>query len=425
MVQRTLAVVLIAGLLAACAPARAASPPVPELVGPDPVPARAVSDPGADDEHAGGVTDLAVGVRTDRAADVAGDPTDPTDPIVELAGDPDATTDAPTVPGGWVAFDRSLERSIIANGSPAFSAAVMVNGELVRATGAGERRPGEPGSVTADTRFRVASISKIITAVVLLQLVDDGVIALDEPIGARLAEGLGLGPVGPSAGALTAEHLLSHTSGIGSFQGAFFGERGLSCTDVGRLALRAGGAPGGAMRYSNANSCLAHLLIEVLTGQDYTDVVYQRLLAPLGITGMRLADTYDVGPDEAQHFSRPGRNYMEALGGAGAWIASAADIARIVDALDPATPGWRPLSDQLLTQMRRPPLEHGGYGLGLILYPDGSVGHTGTLESTHAMVVNRPDGVTWAVLVNGEFPRDSAAIRPIVDRALAAAFPAG
>ena len=420
--------VLIAGLVAACAPARAASPPVPELVGPDPVPAHAPSGLGTDAEHAGGGNDFVAGVTTGRAADVAGDPTDPTgptDPIVEIADDPGGTSEGSAVPRGWVAFDRSLERSIIATGSPAFSAAVMVNGELVRAAGAGERRPGEPGGVTADTRFRVASISKIITAVVLLQLVDDGVIALDEPVGARLADGLGLGPVGPSAGALTVEHLLSHTSGIGPFQGAFFGERGLSCPDVGRLALGAGGAPGGGMRYSNANSCLAHLLIEVLTGQDYTDVVYQRLLAPLGISGMRLADTYDVGPDEAQHFSRPGRNYMEALGGAGAWIASAADIARIVDALDPATPGWRPLSDQLLTQMRRPPLEHGGYGLGLILYPDGSVGHTGTLESTHAMVVNRPDGVTWAVLVNGEFPRDSAAIRPIVDRALAAAFPDG
>ena len=74
------------------------------------------------------------------------------------------------------------------------------------------------------------------------------------------------------------------------------------------------------------------------------------------------------------------------------------------------------------TSDEMPALGSNGYGLGLILYPDGSFGHTGTLEQTHAMVVSRPDGVTWAVLVNGEYPSESSRIRGVVDRALDAAF---
>nr|MCU0261914.1 hypothetical protein [Ilumatobacteraceae bacterium] len=61
----------------------------------------------------------------------------------------------------------------------------------------------------------------------------------------------------------------------------------------------------------------------------------------------------------------------------------------------------------------------------LIRYADGSVGHTGTLESTHSMVLARPDGITWAILVNGEYPSESERLRTLFDRALRAGFPDG
>lgn len=398
-------------LLTACAPARAASPPVPELVGDEPASPTTVAG-----EDGDGDTEGMVDLR--RSTDAAGTVGETEEPTVGGIGDDVA---------GWAAFDESLRRSILDNGSPSLSVAVMVDGEVVRSSSLGLRSVAGDRPVGVDDRFRVASISKVITAIVLLQLVQEGVVDLDEPIGERLAGSLGVAPVPPGVASLTAEHLLSHTSGFGDFRSSFFGERGLTCAEAGTDALASNVAPGGGTSYSNMNYCLAHLLIEELTGQPYVDAVYQRLLAPLGITGMRLAGTYDSGPDEVEHFSRPGRNYMEALGGAGAWIATGADVARILDSLRPDATGWRPLGDDLARRMRQPPLgrDTGGYGLGLILYPDGSVGHTGTLESTHAMVLSRPDGVTWAILVNGESPRESANLRSIVDRALTAAFPAG
>jgi hypothetical protein len=60
------------------------------------------------------------------------------------------------------------------------------------------------------------------------------------------------------------------------------------------------------------------------------------------------------------------------------------------------------------------------YGLGLIVWDNGTTwGHTGTVESARTMAFHRPDGVTWAILVNGPSPSQSADLRKVVDRALA------
>jgi D-alanyl-D-alanine carboxypeptidase len=61
-----------------------------------------------------------------------------------------------------------------------------------------------------------------------------------------------------------------------------------------------------------------------------------------------------------------------------------------------------------------------GYGLGLISYGGGRFGHTGTIESTHAMLLNRGDGVSWAITVAGPFPSESTALEGIMNRAFAA-----
>ena len=60
---------------------------------------------------------------------------------------------------------------------------------------------------------------------------------------------------------------------------------------------------------------------------------------------MRLAGTFDPDPGEVRHPSVPTRNYMETLGGAGAWMATPSDMVRILDSLDNTKPGFHPLSD--------------------------------------------------------------------------------
>jgi D-alanyl-D-alanine carboxypeptidase len=330
---------------------------------------------------------------------------------------PDASTPAPT---GWAAFDAELTRQILGGGgSDAFSVTVAVGGEVVHEAAVGARVPDTLDVVEPVDRFRIASISKPITAIVALQLVEAGLVGLDEPVGAPVAAAVGVADPG-RAGDLTIRQLLTHTTGFPQYESLFFRNQVASCEEAAAVGFSRS-IGGGGFRYSNMNYCVLGLVIEQVTGQDYEAVVYERLLTPLGLSGMRLAPTYDPGPGEVEHRSVPGRNYMEVLAAAGAWVATPTDLITIFDSLDHTTPGFKPLRAETVTMMLQTPQgADRGYGMGLILYGGGTFGHTGTVESTHAMVFDRADDVTWAVTVSGENPSDTPRLVGMVDRALAA-----
>ena len=340
------------------------------------------------------------------------------------------TTEPPLT--GWAATDAYLLERIIGDGSTAASFALSVDGEIIHTAAMGVRTLGVPEAAATTDRFRIASISKVITAITVLRLVEQGLVGIDDPVGGLIASSLGVEAQPGSTADITVRQLLTHTSGFGQYENVFFGAQVGSCREAATVGLTRplAGAPGGGYRYSNMNFCVLGILIESLTGLPYEQVVYEQLLTPLGISGMRLASTYDPGPDEIEHRTSIGRNYMEALGGAGAWVATPSDLVTILNSLDPTTPGWKPLALTTLETMRTsvldPLVPDRGYGMGLILYGNGAFGHTGTVESTHAMVLDRGDGVTWAITVAGESPGESSALASIVDKALeAGGFVAG
>jgi len=400
-----------------CGNPRYTAPPTPQFVGAQPV---------------AGASDLGGESAPTVPADAATVEIDPADVVADLAPGESLPDDAGWSPAamvvtddagratpnfsGWAAFDAAIERRL--GGNYAAGVAVMVAGEVVHAAAFGERVAGDPTDVT--DRFRVASISKTITAITALRLVDDGVVGLDDPIGDRVAAYVGVIPTDPDVAGLTLRRLLSHTTGFAKSENLYFGNGAVSCADAASRVLAGSVPPGAGYRYSNSNYCVAGLLIEALTGKAYERVVHEQLLDPLGIDGMRFTSTYELGPDEVDHHPSPNRNFMEALGGAGAWNATPADVVTIVNSIDPSTPGWKALSPESMAAMQPPAV--GGYGLGLIGYPAG-FGHTGTIQNTHAMVLAQPDGITWAVTVAGESPSESSQLQSVVRAALAEAFP--
>ena len=92
---------------------------------------------------------------------------------------------------GWAAFDDALGARLVPADVSA-SVAVMIDGQVVHEAAFGDRVAGSGDPVETTDRFRIASISKTITAIVALQLVEDGTLTLDEPIGDTLVEHLGL-----------------------------------------------------------------------------------------------------------------------------------------------------------------------------------------------------------------------------------------
>lgn len=331
-----------------------------------------------------------------------------------------APEDAP-----FAAFDAEVRRRLMGSGAFAVSVAVARDGEVVhrQAFGTGDPFTGTPVRVT--DRFRIASISKTLLATAVLQLAEEGVLTLDQPVLASLAADLGVTLTDPRVATITIRQLLSHTSGFPEYERTFFGGLVGSCTEAAQRGLGRGllADPGTLYRYSNMNYCLLGEVVEQATGRPYDRVVTERVLAPLGIVTMRVAGTYDVAPGEVVHPTTPNRRFMEALGPAGAWLGTPTDLVRVVDALDPWKPGPHLLDGPTVAEMAaRPAVEFPNpnrwYGLGLRVWEDGSWGHTGTVENARSMVLHRPDGITWAIVVSGNTPSNSDRLATIVNGAL-------
>lgn len=331
-----------------------------------------------------------------------------------------------TIEEAWTAFDRDLSAQLLGGGDDAVSVTVSVDGVPVHSVAYGRRLPWTDEPAEPTDRLRIASISKVVTATVVLQLVEAGYVGLDQAVGGAIARRAGAGVVDGRVHDITVRQLLSHTAGLGSWSSLLFGGTVGSCSAAARHVLSTwlGRTPGTTYTYANVGYCLLGLLVEELTGRDHEDVARDSLLAPLGLGGMRIAGTHDTRDGDVFHWSKPERNYMEVLDAAGAWLATSSDIVTILDALDPSTPGWHPLSPSTTALMRQggPYAYSPGrwYGLGLICFADGSCGHTGTLESAHGVVLDRADGITWSILVSGEFPRETDDLIPMFDQVLAA-----
>jgi D-alanyl-D-alanine carboxypeptidase len=413
------AVLVLVGIvaLAACGQARFTAPPPPEFAaGVRAAPAVATDRTGAQGSVGDGSGDILLSAVEPDLDDVD----------VEQMMIVDDAGVAATNSAGWARFDESLSSRLIP-ADVAASVAVMVDGQIVHEAAYGERVAGAGDPVETGDRFRIASISKTITAITTLRLVENGTLTLDDPVGPTIVDHLGMAVADPDVASITVRQLLSHTAGFPQHEATFFSNGATSCIDAATQGL-AHSVSSGGFRYSNMSYCVLGILIEAVTGKTYERVVDEQLLTPLGITGMRLTSTYELGPDEVSHHPTPGRNFMETLGAAGAWNATPADLVRIVDSIDPNTPGWKALSPETMRALRyRVPTGTAptGYGLGVINYGGDAWGHTGTLQNTHAMLLVQPDGVTWAITVSGEYPSDTGQLRSIIRSALAVGFPTG
>jgi CubicO group peptidase (beta-lactamase class C family) len=159
---------------------------------------------------------------------------------------------------------------------------------------------------TTDSLFHIGSITKMYTALLVMQLVEEGLVDLDEPIQRYLPEFRLADP--QAATAVTVRHLLTHTGG---FDGDLFNDtgRGDDCLD--RYLAVVGGArqfaaPGELFSYCNSGFAVLGALIARLRTGVWESVVRERLLAPLSLTHTTLyAEEAIVFRASAGHFQDP------------------------------------------------------------------------------------------------------------------------
>ena len=320
-----------------------------------------------------------------------------------------------------------LDRLVAAD---AFSGAVLVAREgapiFERAYGEASKSYGVPNAV--DTKFNLGSMNKMFTAVSIAQLVEEGVLTWDEPVGKWL------GPewVRPEVGEkVTIRHLLTHTSGLGSFFTDEFmrSSRGLyrglddwrDIVSKDSLAFE----PGTDWAYSNTGFHLLGLIVEKASGRSYYDYVRERIYEPAGMTGTDAFEVDAVVPNLAQGYDRietdGGVTYRSNIlehtargGPAGGGYSTAPDLLAFARALADG----RLLRPETVEMITTPKPAEGSpdYGYGFQQWEDGRVfGHTGGFPGiSAAMMIDRESGDVVVVMSN--YGRTG---RPVVDLARA------
>lgn len=315
---------------------------------------------------------------------------------------------------------------------PGAAVAVTRGTEVLYAGGIGEDSQGNP--VTASTRMRIASLSKSFTALAVVQLVEQGALALDDPVVKHLPE---FDPADPRAGQITVRQLLNHSSGLADSASPDEYESGPRTLEqaVDRLdAAALVAAPGTEWNYHNPNYHVAARLVEVVSGEDFADYLARHVFAPAGMS--RSTNTATTGEEVAglaqghtYAFGQPvavdGPDYFTA--GAGGVVSTARDMARwlVLNANKGRTAsGTRVVSASGLERLHtaQEPDPEGTYALGWFHTPaEGGrpeyVSHSGgaATYSAYQVIYPRPgDDYGIALLMNtgasltGPTPTDPA-----------------
>ncbi|MES2724036.1 MAG: serine hydrolase domain-containing protein [Pseudomonadota bacterium] len=301
--------------------------------------------------------------------------------------------------GDTAAFAAAADRMIAAESTGNLAFTLIEQGRPVH-----ERFASKGAPVDRDTLFQVASLSKWITALGVMSLVDAGRIDLDAPVDTYLKRWK-LPASEFDNRQVTVRRLLSHTAGLtdGLGYGGFApGQpvqplvesltRAADASPQAEGAVKVGLQPGGGWKYSGGGYTLLQLLIEDVTGEPFAAYMRRAVLDPLGMSRStfllpepwpaNVAEIYGPGGTKAIH-------YRFTATGAASLYTSTADLTRLIAAQRPgadgAPAGRGVLRPATLAEMRRPHAAQYGadiWGLGLVLYApnnadDFIVGHDG------------------------------------------------
>lgn len=354
---------------------------------------------------------------------------------------------------------------------PGAALAVAKDGRLVYARGFGYADREKKIKMQPTSLFRIASVSKPITAVAIFQLIESRELRLDDKIFSILDHKPHLengGEVDPRLAEITILQLLQHTGGFDrdkSFDPMFISGRVCKALGSDRpagadeiirymMGRRLDFDPGERYVYSNFGYCLLGRVIEKLSGKSYEDAVRDNLLIPIGAGSMRVGRTrpehrmknevvyYDAknrtGKSVFASASTPGERVpvpyggfcIEAMDSHGAWIASTVDLLRFSAALDLSNRD-KVLSNESIERMFGRPqgpagFERNGkpkrsfYACGWSVRPFGETGkvstwHMGRLSGTASVLVRRHDGLSWAVLFNADEAPSGTYLGSVID----------
>lgn len=334
-------------------------------------------------------------------------------------------------------MDREIERFIGRWNIKGLSLAVTRNDSLLYAKGYGwaDKEKGE--EMTPTKIMRLASASKLVTAIAIMRLVEEGKLKLDSKVfgqkGILNDTAYSNAIKDPRLFDITVDNLLQHKGGFGMGAGdPMFNTKDIISSkhldapptneELTQIVLgrKIAFTPGQGFRYSNFGYMLLSLVIERVTGKSYWDFVTEEVLHPAGCYGFRPATNYYAernenevryyGPDTVQveEYNGSGRMVERVYGGsnvngllgAGGWCASASDLARLVAATDKYPHVSNIISnesiDSLTAYAKEGKISRGWSEID----EQGKWRRTGTLSSTHTLIERFPNGECWVMITN-------------------------
>jgi CubicO group peptidase (beta-lactamase class C family) len=310
---------------------------------------------------------------------------------------PEAFMPKPLEPKALVAEVKGRLDSLAAAGqlSGSFLLASKDQPDFEWVGGMADREKSIP--VSATTRFRMASLGKMITAVAILQLTEAGRISLD----GRLAQYLPSYPNHAVASAITLRQLLNHTSGTGDVFGDEFNKISGSLKTHqdywGPFASKAlEFKPGTQDRYSNYGYILLGSVIEAASGQSYYDYIDQHIYGPAGMTSTGSAPESELVPDRAYAYTKTDGKWTRETASlpwrgtaAGGSYTTARDLMKFVVALN----NGKLISAESLRAATQPQNNKAWYGYGFMVSGKGvrrQFGHEGGAAGENAALIVVP-----------------------------------
>jgi len=272
----------------------------------------------------------------------------------------------------FVARVDSLANAALKSLPAASIAIAVVHGSdtlLMRGYGTSDLASKRPA--TANTVYEIGSLTKQFTASAIMRLVEQGKLALDDPISKYVAFPL-------QGNQVTIRNLLTHTSGIHNYTAkpewrSHWGDDLSPDSIVGFVARDSFDfAPGTRMRYSNTGYMLLGMIIEKVTGRPYATVLDETIFKPLGLTRTGYCAQHPTDPEVAKGYSAKNGNFEPAAYlsmthpfAAGAICSTASDLAR----WEMLFHGGKVVSPASYALMTAPTVLSGGqrsnYGFGL------------------------------------------------------------
>ena len=269
--------------------------------------------------------------------------------------------------------------------------------------------------------FRIASVTKPITSVTIFTLIEKGSLNLNDKVfGASgiLGTKYGKAPYRQYVTDVTVDHLLTHTCGgwpndstDPMFRFDSWDHAKLISWTLENLPLT--NPPGQNWAYSNFGYCVLGRVIEQVTGQSYTDYVQADILAPCGISDMRIAGNKlnQRARNEVEYYGQysedPYKLNVTRMDSHGGWLATPSDLAIFLDhvAGAPNIPSLlKPETIKIMTtpSPAYPQSSPGKYARGWMVRNNGAGNwwHTGSLPGSTTIMVHTSTGFCWAALTN-------------------------